>query len=207
MVDLKDWAKEINIHLTHSQLAQFRLYAETLLQWNKKMNITRITSPQDIAIKHFFDSLAVVPCITQLKHKSILDVGSGGGFPGIPLSIVLPDTRITLLDASRKRIHFLKYVSHVLGTQHIDVCNDRLESFKPNKKYEMIISRAFSDISSFANLSKQFLEKSGRIIAMKGQYVYDELKKFDASSYKVTIKSYHLPVINQKRYLVLLALK
>jgi 16S rRNA (guanine527-N7)-methyltransferase len=207
MVNLKNWAQKINIHLTQAQLEQFHLYAKTLVQWNKKMNMTRITSPQDIEIKHFFDSLALIPFIKKLKHKSILDVGSGGGFPGIPLSIVLPDTTFTLLDASRKRIHFLKYVSHLLGTQHIHVCCNRLESFTPDTNFDIIISRAFSDISSFSNLSKQFLDVSGRIIAMKGQYVYDELKKFDASNYIVTIKSYDLPVINQKRYLVMLALK
>jgi len=207
MVDLKDWAQTINIHLTHSQLDQFRRYAETLVQWNKKMNITRITSPRDIAIKHFFDSLAVVSFIENFRHESILDVGSGGGFPGIPLSLVLPDATFTLLDASRKRVHFLKYVSHVLGTHHVHVCCDRLESFQPDKKYDIIISRAFTDLSRFASLSKPLLDVSGRIIAMKGQHVFDELNQFDASGYNITIKSYDLPVINQKRYLVLLALK
>ena len=204
---LKELTQKIDIHLTHAQLEQFGLYAETLVQWNKKMNITRITSIQDIAIKHFFDSLAVLPFINQFGYESLLDVGSGGGFPGIPLGIVLPETKITLLDSSRKRVHFLKYVSQLLGTRNIYVCHDRFEKFKPGNSYDIIISRAFSDISSFAIPAKLFLQASGRIIAMKGQNVYDELQMFDASGFHLTIESYILPVINQKRYLIVLALQ
>jgi 16S rRNA (guanine527-N7)-methyltransferase len=197
----------IGIHLTNEQLDQFRLFAETLVQWNKKINITRITSIQDISIKHFFDSLSALPFINQNGCESILDVGSGGGFPGVPLSIVLPDTRVTLLDSARKRVHFLKYVSQILGLQNTHVCHERLETFNPEKRYDIIISRAFSEISYFVNLSKVFLNDFGRIIAMKGQHVYNELQMFDASSFHVTIESYTLPVINQKRYLVILALQ
>jgi len=204
---LKNLALPLNIHLTDKQLDQFERYAETLVQWNHKMNITRITSLQDIAIKHFYDSLAVLSFIHQYKYESILDVGSGGGFPGIPLAIVQPNKKITLLDASRKRVHFLKYVSNLLGTQNIHVYHDRLESFQTNFSYDIIISRAFANISTFAIPSKFLLKDDGRIIAMKGQNVYDELQEFDASGFHVTIESYTLPVIEQKRYLVLLAIK
>lgn len=165
------------------------------------------TINQDISIKHFFDSLSALPFINQNGCESILDVGSGGGFPGVPLSIVLPDTRVTLLDSARKRVHFLKYVSQILGLQNTHVCHERLETFNPEKRYDIIISRAFSEISYFVNLSKVFLNDFGRIIAMKGQHVYNELQMFDASSFHVTIESYTLPVINQKRYLVILALQ
>jgi len=204
---LKHWAQTFNIHLTDAQVEKFGLYAETLVQWNKKMNITRITSSQDIVIKHFLDSIAVLPFINQFPCKSILDVGSGGGFPGIPLGIVNPETEITLLDASRKRIHFLKYVSHILGIQNIHVCHDRIASFNSDSSFDIIISRAFSKISNFAACSKKCLKASGRIVAMKGQHVFDELKQFDSSGFHVTIESYSLPEINQKRYLIILAVR
>jgi 16S rRNA (guanine527-N7)-methyltransferase len=204
---LKKWTQQLNIHLTIKQFDQLSRYAETLVQWNQKMNITRLTSLKDIAIKHFYDSLAVLPFINQFSYESILDVGSGGGFPGLPLGIALPDKKITLLDASRKRIHFLKYVSDLLCMHNIHVCHDRLESFQSDCSYDIIISRAFANISCFANPSKYLLKDSGRIIAMKGKNFHDELQMFDSSGFHVTIESYTLPVIEQKRYLILLALK
>jgi len=204
---LKHWAQTFNIHLTNAQVEKFELYKETLVQWNKKMNITRITSTQDIVIKHFLDSLAVLPFINPFGHESILDVGSGGGFPGIPMGIVNPETKITLLDSSRKRIHFLKYMSHILGIKNIHVCHDRIETFNPDCSFDIIISRAFSKISSFATWSKKFLKISGRIVAMKGKNVFDELEQFDASGFHATIESYSLPEINQKRYLIILAVQ
>jgi len=200
----KKLTQKLQIQLSNSQMEQFGLYAETLVQWNKKMNITRITSIQDITIKHFFDSVSVVPFIKTFAYKSILDIGSGGGFPGIPLGIVLPEMHITLLDASRKRIAFLKYVTHLLGAKNIHVCHDRLETYHPDNSYDIIISRAFSALSNFVISSKKFLNISGRIIAMKGQNVFDELEMFDSSGFHVNIESYTLPVINQKRFLVVL---
>jgi len=204
---LKNLTKPLGLHLTNDQLNQFGQYADTLVQWNKKMNITRITSIQDIAIKHFFDSLAVLPFINHIAYESILDVGSGGGFPGIPLGIAQPHKQITLVDASRKRVHFLKYVTNLLGTKNIHVFHDRLELFKPNILFDIIISRAFSDITCFAMPAKKLLQASGRIIAMKGQKYSDELQQFNSTGFQITIESYTLPIIYQKRFLIMLGLQ
>jgi len=195
-------AEQTGIVLNDRQVSQFELYEKTLLQWNKKVNLTRITSPQDIVIKHFLDSLSVIPFIEKMMFDSILDVGSGAGFPGIPLGIVLPQKSLTLLDASRKRVHFLKYTTHLLGANNFQIIQGRLELFKPENLFDIVICRAFAELSKFVMPSSALVKPSGRIIAMKGKSIHNELETFQRKDLITCIESYILPNIDQKRYLV-----
>ena len=203
-------ANEINqlgIRLTELQVQQFQLYAKTLCQWNQKTNLTRIISENDIAIKHFFDSMAVIKAIPDFYRGDLLDIGSGAGFPGIPLSLILPDASFTLLDASRKRVSFLKYIINILGLKHVNAYHGRMEQWRCQKKYinhyNVVVSRAFSEIKAFVDGVIPLVKDKGRIIAMKGINVHDELKTFTVpENLNMVIENYTLPMINQKRYLV-----
>ncbi|KPA14102.1 16S rRNA (guanine527-N7)-methyltransferase [Candidatus Magnetomorum sp. HK-1] len=206
MVDLlKQESLKMGISLTDSQANKFLQYANTLKQWNQKVNLTRITSDQDIVIKHFLDSMAVSQVLSNHAKGSFLDVGSGAGFPGIPLGLILPDAKITLLDASRKRINFLKYIINILGLKHINAHHGRIENLglDTDDKFDIVVSRAFSEMKRFVHLSRSLIKTSGRIVAMKGKNVHDELKEFQLpDDMHLTISEYNLPILDQKRYLI-----
>jgi 16S rRNA (guanine527-N7)-methyltransferase len=208
MVDLlTNEASQIGVHLTKRQADQFQLYAKTLCQWNQKVNLTRIVTDQDIVIKHFIDSMAVIQVISNHTKGSIIDVGSGAGFPGIPLAIILPNATLTLVDASRKRVNFLKYIISIMGLNNVNAYHARIEQFCQQKHhmkhFNVVISRAFSEINRFVHLVRPLVKHKGRIVAMKGINIQEELKTFTIpDDLSLVLKQYTLPLIDQKRYLV-----
>jgi len=206
---LKDLASKMEIHLSPYQRDQFQQFATSLVQWNKKVNLTRITEDQDIIIKHFLDSLAPACVISEQAHETILDVGSGAGFPGVPLAIFFPENAITLMDASRKRVTFLKYIIHQLNLPNVQAVHARFENCydRFDNGFDVIISRAFSEIRQFVMPSKPLLQPNGRIIAMKGQRAHEELSDAEfVDDFQVVIKEYMLPIIDQKRFLLIFKL-
>ena len=126
-------AKKINIEFNDKQLEQFFEYMNLLIEWNEKINLTAITEPKEIIIKHFIDSLTINKYIE--KNNKIVDVGTGAGFPGIPIKIYRPDVEVTLVDSLNKRINFLNEVISKLGLEKIDTIHSRVEEFARNKKY------------------------------------------------------------------------
>jgi len=197
-------SQKIGINLTNSQANTFLQYAKNLKHWNKKINLTRITDDQSIVIKHFLDSMSVSTLLSSSSNYSVLDVGTGAGFPGIPLGLILPNSNFTLLDSSRKRVNFLKYIITVLNLNNTKIHHGRIEDLKIEKeKYDIVVSRAFTEIGNYIHLTKSLIKKNGIIIAMKGKKVHEEINKIkfpDDMKYKVT--EYNLPIIKQKRYLV-----
>ncbi|MBF0449965.1 MAG: 16S rRNA (guanine(527)-N(7))-methyltransferase RsmG [Candidatus Magnetomorum sp.] len=203
---LKNEALQMGICLSEKQIHQFQLYANTLCQWNQKINLTRITTDRDIMIKHFLDSMAVFQVLSHYLKGSFLDVGTGAGFPGIPLALILPNATFTLLDASRKRVNFLKYVINILGLKHVQAYHARVEDWHqadPCKQFDIVISRAFSEMNNFVSLAQSLTRNQGRIIAMKGKNVHEELNNFQPSdNLRMSLEHYTLPIIHQKRYLI-----
>ena len=176
-------AKNLDIHIDKQKIEKFAIHALELMKWNQKTNLTAIIDPFEVAVKHFLDSIVPVQIIPP--NASLLDIGSGGGFPGIPLKISLPSLSVTLIDASRKKVSFLKHIIRILELKNIDALHIRAEEFanKPGveKKYDVIISRAFSSMTTFAMTALPFLKKEGVIIAMRGNVSGDDIQLLRSS--------------------------
>ena len=143
--------KELNIELSDLQLEQFYKYYELLIEWNKVMNLTGITDVDEVYEKHFLDSLAVVKAIDLKKVNWMIDIGTGAGFPGIPLKIVFPHLKVVLLDSLKKRINFLDAVVNELGLINVTTIHGRAEDYAKDiryrEKFDLCVSRAVSNLS------------------------------------------------------------
>lgn len=174
---------DLGIELNEEQKRSFIEYKRLLKEWNEKINITAITEDEDIDIKHFLDSLT--PYITNLfnGNKRIIDVGTGGGFPGLPLKILNPQLQITLLDSLNKRIVFLNEVINSLKLNDIEAIHGRAEELGKNakyrEKYDIAISRAVASLNTLSEYCMPFVKVGGYFISMKGPDVDDELKEAD----------------------------
>ena len=167
---MKESLKELNIELSEKQLNQFYNYMNILIEWNKVMNLTNITEPEEIIQKHFVDSLTILKSIKE--NDSIIDVGTGAGFPGMPIKIVFPETRITLLDSLNKRIKFLEEVINKLELKNIETIHGRAEEVAHNKKYrekyDIAIARAVAPLNVLSEYLLPFVKIGGYAICMKG---------------------------------------
>jgi 16S rRNA (guanine527-N7)-methyltransferase len=175
-------AGEMGLTLTVAQLALFETYRETLLLWNSKMNLVSLQSDLDLPVRHFIDSLTLLPYLPAVPG-SVLDIGSGAGFPAIPIKIVRTDLHMTLLEASRKKSSFLKEVVRKLGLQGISVLNGRLEELPrkdPKPSFDLIVSRATLKLPDLVAQGLPLLKDGGFLAAMKGAGVEDERAALDS---------------------------
>lgn len=162
--------QKINISITTKQINQLEKYAILLQEYNKHTNITAITEINSIYLKHFYDSLTISKIIDLKKYKTLLDIGSGGGFPGIVLKIIYPNLQITLLDSNNKKSKFQKYIIEKLNLENINVINERAELYiKISQKYDIVTARAVSNLNILSELSLPFVNHEGYFIAMKGE--------------------------------------
>lgn len=169
--------KEINIYLSDFQLEQFYNYMNILIEWNKFMNLTGITDPKEIIIKHFIDSLTVLDKID--RNNTIIDVGTGAGFPGIPIKIASPDTEVVLLDSLSKRVNFLNEVIKKLQLKGIKTIHGRAEDYGRNKnhreKYDVAIARAVAPLNILLEYLMPFVRVKGKCLCMKGANSEEEI--------------------------------
>lgn len=189
MKELKDYnteqfekdLQELNITLTQKQLEQFMQYYELLVEWNSFMNLTAITEFDEVLKKHFVDSLSLVKAFdfSGKKEVSIIDIGTGAGFPGIPLKIAFPEIKITLLDSLQKRIKFLDEVILSLGLEKIDTVHGRAEDYaKPDKlreKYDLCVSRAVANLATLSEYCLPFVKVGGNFISYKSEKIAEEM--------------------------------
>lgn len=170
---LKNLANKIEIDLSEKQILKFLLYKKLLQEWNEKINLTAITEDNEIIIKHFIDSLTVIKHIPE--NASIIDVGTGAGFPGIPLKIVVNNSNITLLDSLNKRLVYLNEVIKECELENIKTVHGRAEDVGNNteyrEKYDIAIARAVANLSTLSELCLPFVKVGGYFIAMKGSNV------------------------------------
>ena len=205
-----DGAQDLGIEIDESATAQFSIHAIELVKWNRKINLTSITRPRDIAVKHFIDSLAPASFIPD--NARLLDIGSGGGFPGIPLKILKPSVSAMLIDGVRKKVNFLKHLLRTLKFEGIEVCQVRAENLIEqavfSKSFDVIISRALSSLDLFVKMALPLLAARGTIMAMKGQVDAFELDRLRSNlpkdRYQIEVKSYQLPSIPAQRSMVMI---
>jgi 16S rRNA (guanine527-N7)-methyltransferase len=185
---LIEGAKAFGVSLDKEAVKAFDLYLKELLKWNQKMNLTAIRSEKGIVVKHFLDSLSVCPYLP--KVALILDIGSGAGFPGIPLKIVDPTLNITLIDSVLKKVDFQRHMIRSLSLRGVEAIHGRAQEKKIVKRlerrFDRVISRAFSDLRTFLHLAHPFLKRGGLALAMKG-----ELKKEEIQSSLEEEKAYY----------------
>ena len=205
-------AKIFDIQIGSKEARQFSTHAGELIKWNSKTNLTAITDPLEVAVKHFLDSLAPASIIPA--GSSMLDIGSGGGFPGIPLKIILPSLSVSLVDSSRKKISFLKHVIRTLGLEGINACQARVENLSENKeRFDVVICRAFSSLDKFIESALPVLAENGIMIALKGKTGYKETEpgsllgndnRREGLLYDTKTIQYTLPYIISERSLIIM---
>lgn len=216
-------AKNLDIQLDKRKIDKFAIHAMELMKWNQKINLTAITDPFEVAIKHFLDSIVPVQIIPS--NASLLDIGSGGGFPGIPLKIILPSLSVTLIEASRKKTNFLKHIIRTLELKNIDALHIRVEDFAKEPSvvntFDVIISRALSSMDNFVLSALPFLKKDATIIAMRGNVSDNEIELLrssinkrhavmmdeDTEAFELSVKRYSLPFLKLDRSIVSLKKK
>ncbi|GGL57806.1 16S rRNA (guanine(527)-N(7))-methyltransferase RsmG [Sporolactobacillus putidus] len=172
-----------DVHLSESQKEQFDIYYEKLLEWNNKMNLTAITDETEVAIKHFYDSITPSFYFSFSGPLKICDVGSGAGFPGIPLKILFPEIELTIVDSLNKRLTFLQVLTESLQMREVTLCHDRAEIFahRPGKResFDIVTARAVADLSVLSEYCLPLVSPGGTFIALKGAHAEEELDKAD----------------------------
>ena len=170
-------ANSIGIEISQKQAEQFYKYMELLLEWNEKMNLTAITEPEEVILKHFIDSLTIIPYLKEAD--TVLDIGTGAGFPGIPLKILEENKKFTLLDSLNKRIIFLQTVINEIELKNIQAIHGRAEEFvsKEREVYDIVTSRAVARLNVLLEYMLPFVKIGGRCICMKSFEIEEELKE------------------------------
>jgi len=174
-------------------------YLSLLKRWNRVYNLTRVKSDADFVTRHLLDSLSIVP---YLHGRKIIDIGSGAGLPGIPVALARPDLEVTLLDSNAKRCRFLRQVQAQLNLQNVSIVQQRAEKFHPHEKFDSLLSRAFSSLSSFITCSGHLLADDGQLLAMKGHWPGEESAEIAAGFGVEDVINLNVPGLTEQRHLV-----
>jgi len=198
--DLETGLRELNLNCSPLQLEKLLKYLELLQRWNKAFNLTAIRDPHQMVRLHLLDSLAIHPYIQGLK--SIIDVGTGPGLPGIPLAILNPEINFTLLDSNGKKTRFLFQAINELKLTNASEINHRVEAYQPNQLFDAVISRAFSSISDMLNQCDHLVSDQGCFLAMKGKKPDSELSQMTKAYKVVEVNEVNVPLIDSERHLI-----
>ncbi len=174
-------------------------YIELIAQWNRVFNLTAIRDLDAMVVRHLLDSLTIKPFI---KGKVILDVGTGAGLPGIPLAIMMPEKQFVLLDSNQKKTRFLQQTVYQLRLKNVRVVHQRVEEYKVDQLFDTVISRAFSTLREYLQLSKHLVRAGGQILAMKGVYPLTELQEVGTPFKVINTHPLKVPKLDAERHVV-----
>jgi 16S rRNA (guanine527-N7)-methyltransferase len=198
--------EQLQIEVSGFQRQQLLDYVALLAKWNAVYNLTAIRDPRQMLIQHILDSLAIIPALAKRGPSIALDVGSGGGLPGIVMALVLPDWQITLNDIVHKKTAFQSQVKLQLGLKNLSVVTGRVESLRPGIEvpglFDVIVSRAFAELSDFVTLARHLVSENGRIWAMKGIKPDDEMSRLPEGATIRSIERLRVPMLDAERHLI-----
>lgn len=190
------------VALDDAARARVLAHLELIGRWNRVHNLTAVREPEQMVALHVLDSLSLLPHLGSARR--IIDVGTGPGFPGIPMAIARPDVHVTLLDSSHKKCAFLEQARGELRLANVTVLCDRVESHRPETGYDLVVSRAFAELSDFVTQARHLVAPGGRFIAMKGVYPFDEIARVPESHRVASVLELEVPTLQAKRHLVFL---
>jgi len=208
-----DRLQEHGITVTEEQLHQFESYYEILVEWNEKMNLTGITEREQVYTKHFYDSITLAFYVDMAEVSTMADIGSGAGFPGIPLKICFPHLKLTIVDSLNKRINFLKHVTDSIGLSGVEMIHGRAEEVARKQGYrdgfDLVTARAVARMAVLNEFCLPFTKVGGRFAAMKGSDPVEEVKEAGRSLKELraeldTIHSFSLPIEESDRHIVII---
>jgi 16S rRNA (guanine527-N7)-methyltransferase len=203
---LTDGVGELGLELSDVRVAKLLDYVALLAKWNAVYNLTAIRDPRQMLIQHILDSLSIVPHLVQRNPGTVLDVGSGGGLPGIVLAIVRPDWGVTVNDIVHKKTAFQAQAKAELGLMNLSVVTGRVETLRPgaevSAKFDVIVSRAFAELADFVTLARHLVAEQGAILAMKGVRPDDEIERLPAGVYVEQVVRLDVPFLDAERHLV-----
>ncbi|MFZ1541320.1 MAG: 16S rRNA (guanine(527)-N(7))-methyltransferase RsmG [Enterococcus aquimarinus] len=214
--EFKQQLHEQGIELSAQQMQQFESYYELLVSWNEKMNLTAITEKKEVYLKHFYDSITLALAVDFNPEASLCDVGSGAGFPSIPLKIIFPDLKVTIVDSLNKRITFLTHLVQSLQLEGVSLFHDRAETFGQSKEqrasYDYVTARAVARLNVLAELCLPLVKKSGYFYALKATKSDEELQEAQSAiallgGKFVGDKVIHLPLIGDERHILMIEKK
>ena len=199
MTILLDGARDLALDLDEAQTAKLVAHLDLMDDWNSRMNLTAIRDRPSQLTKHLLDSLTVLP---YLHGERIADVGSGAGFPGIPLAIVQPNRHFALIESTGKKCRFLEHVRDALGLANVEVVQSRAEAYRPEVRFDTVIARAVGPLAGLVKVAGPLVVGGGRLLAMKGRYPEDELAT-RLSGWKVAaVHALTVPGLAEERHLV-----
>jgi len=193
---------KLGLTLAPAQRVALATLVAELADWNTRMNLTAITDPSEVVDKHLLDSLAVLP---WLRGHSVADVGSGAGFPGLPLAVADPERRYTLIESTGKKVKFLRHAIERLELPNVEVLHGRAEALKPSQPFDSVISRALGPLSDFIRVAGHLAGRHGPLLAMKGKVPAEELKALPPGWKALAVHPIRVPGLDAERCLVELA--
>ena len=192
----------MGIALDATAQAKLVAYLRLIEKWNKVHNLTAVREPGQMVVLHLLDSLSVLPHVAGAK--TLLDVGTGAGLPGIPLAIARPDLAVTLLDSSHKKATFLRQAKAELALPNVQVACERVEKWHPAAPFDIVVSRAFSELADFVLQAKHLVAPGGTLLAMKGVHPFEEIAKVPYTHRVENVVALTVPTLDAQRHLVLL---
>lgn len=202
--ELQQGLQQMGIDLSVPQQLQLLAFIDLLKKWNRTYNLTALRDEKAVISLHILDSLTLLPYVENAR--GLIDVGSGGGMPGIPIAIARPDLPVALLDANSKKTSFLQQAAIELGLKNVEVMTARVEAMV-GERFDVITSRAFAELADFVTLTKQLMAKGGCWAAMKGVYPYEEIAQLPENVEVVRVDKLHIPHLDAERHMVVMRKK
>ena len=199
---LADGLAAMGLSLPSEGQARLTAYVCLIEKWNRVHNLTAVRDPEQMVALHLLDSLSVLPHLAGMR--TLLDVGTGAGLPGIPIAIARPDLQVTLLDSIHKKTAFLQHAKTELALTNCEIVCERVEAWKPGRQFDGVVSRAFSDLCDFVTQAGHLVAPAGEMLAMKGVHPFEEIARLPKSHRVANVYELKVPSLDAKRHLVLM---